>query len=271
MSHLHNNKIILDRANLDKTVPKALQDFFAKHNKIALAFSGGVDSAYLLYAACACNASVMPYYVKAQFQPLFERQDAEELCNQLNIPMQQIKINVLENQDVVANRANRCFYCKREIFTQILSQAAKDGYTEILDGTNASDDAGDRPGMVVLEELHVLSPLRMVGLTKNQIREYSRMAGLFTWNKPAYACLATRIPTGRKITDLDLIKVEQSEDFLFAKGFSDFRVRLTDRGCKIQLPMEQAVRFVQLQSEIFPYLSKNFKEVVLDMEFRKSI
>ena len=116
-----------------------------------------------------------------------------------------LPLNVLELSAVRENPSDRCYHCKNAIFSRILEAAEKDGFLEVMDGTNASDDAGDRPGMRALRELRVLSPLRVCGVTKKALREYSRNAGLFTWNKPAYACLATRVPTGCSI-DPEILK-----------------------------------------------------------------
>lgn len=176
-----------------------LQEFFRQHPKSALGFSGGVDSSYLLYAGISAGAEVRPYFIKTAFQPAFELEDAKRLCAQLGAELSIIELDALANPDVAKNPANRCYYCKTGLFGALQKRALEDGYTVLLDGTNASDEAGDRPGMQALSELHVISPLRLCGLTKPQIRELSREAGLFTWDKPAYACLATRIPTGQRL------------------------------------------------------------------------
>ena len=188
-----------------------LQEFFTEHPKAALGFSGGVDSSYLLYAGIKAGADIRPYFIKTAFQPEFELEDAKRLCAQLGAELHIIKLDALANPDVVKNPANRCYYCKTGLFGTLQARAKADGYTVLLDGTNASDDAGDRPGMKALTEMSVLSPLRLCGLTKAQIREFSREAGLFTWDKPAYACLATRVPTGEAITEALLARVEGAE------------------------------------------------------------
>ena len=162
-----------------------LTDFFAQHPKAALAFSGGADSAFLLYSAAACGADIMPYYVRSQFQPAFEHADARRLAAALGVPLRELEADVLCEDTIVANPADRCYFCKRRIFGAICTAAAADGYSVVLDGTNASDDRGDRPGMRALEQAHVLSPLRLCGLTKAEVRRRSKAAGLFTWDKPA--------------------------------------------------------------------------------------
>ena len=245
-----------------------LNQFFQENNRVALAFSGGVDSSYLLYAAIQAGADVTAYYVKAAFQPQFELDDAIRLAEELKANMKILYVDVLSDEKVTANPADRCYYCKQNIFNTILKAAAEDGYEVLLDGTNASDDAGDRPGMRALKELMVRSPLRECGLTKAEIRRLSKEAGLFTWNKPAYACLATRIPTGEVITKEKLEATEKSEGFMMDLGFSDFRVRQRNGEAKLQLKEEQLPLFVKNRQSILDTLKQYYKEVVLDLEVR---
>lgn len=155
-----------------------LNEFFKEHNKVALAFSGGVDSSYLLYAAIKSGAHVRAYYVNAAFQPQFELDDAMRLAKQLNADMKVLTADVLSNETVVKNPSDRCYHCKNVIFNMILAEAKKDGFTVLMDGTNASDAEDDRPGMRALRELCVYSPLRICGLTKTEIRRRSKEAGL---------------------------------------------------------------------------------------------
>lgn len=245
-----------------------LKEFFVENKKIALAFSGGVDSSYLLYAATANGADVKAYYVKSQFQPDFEYKDAMRLIKKLGCDYEVIEVDVISNEDVSSNPCNRCYYCKRVIFENILKAAQKDGFTTVIDGTNASDDAGDRPGMKALMELEVKSPLRVCGLTKKDVRNLSREAGLFTWDKPAYACLATRIKTGERITNENIRAVEICEDYLFSLGFTDFRVRCSGDQAKIQVSKDDIRQVVELKDEINRVFKKYFKSVVLDLEVR---
>ena len=245
-----------------------LQQFFKEHPKCALAFSGGVDSSYLLYAALQCHADVRAYYVKSAFQPEFEFEDAKKLAGELHADLKVIPVDVLADETVRKNPKNRCYFCKQVIFSTILREAAKDGYTVILDGTNASDDAGDRPGMKALQEMQVLSPLRLSGLTKSEIRRLSKEAGLFTWDKPAYACLATRIPAGEEITAEKLIATEKAEGFLFERGYTDFRVRQMNGTAKLQMREEQLPKLLSERKEILTELKKYYDSVLLDLEVR---
>ena len=246
-----------------------LQEFFGAHPKAALAFSGGVDSSYLLYAARQLGADVKAYYVKTAFQPEFEYQDALRLASQLGADIQVLTLDVLACPDVTVNPKNRCYFCKQHIFGNILRQAKADGYDTVLDGTNASDQVSDRPGMKALQEMKVLSPLRLTGLTKAEIRRLSHEAGLFTWDKPSYACLATRIPTGTEITGADLARTEWAEDHLRSLGFRDLRVRqLGGDLALVQLPEAQMDTFLALRGEITRTLKTRYAGVLLDMEAR---
>ena len=246
-----------------------LQEFFAKNPRAAIAFSGGVDSSYLLYAAVQCGADVHAYFAKTAFQPQFELDDARRLAENVGAKLTVLELDALSSEDVARNPANRCYYCKKVIFNMIMKAAAEDGYTVLLDGTNASDDAGDRPGMKALQELQVKSPLRECGLVKSEIRRLSKEGGLFTWDKPSYACLATRIPTGCEITAEKLQKTEAAEDFLFSLGFSDFRVRMMPNGAaRLQLPENQLPLLMEKRAEILNELKKHYPAVLLDLEVR---
>ena len=246
-----------------------LSEFFQQYPKVALAFSGGADSAYLLYAALRCGAQVRAYYVKSAFQPRFELEDAQRLAKELNADMRVLPVDVLANRQVASNPVDRCYYCKKEIFNAIFHAAAEDGFSVLIDGTNASDDAGDRPGMRALREMSVRSPLRECGFTKAEVRRRSKEAGLFTWDKPAYACLATRISAGVEITAEMLQKTEQAEDFLFSQGFTDFRVRRMGDAARLQLPEAQLPLLLKKRQTVCSELKKSYGAVLLDLEVRE--
>jgi len=245
-----------------------LKDFFTANPSVALGFSGGVDSTYLLYAGLLYGANIKAYYVKTAFQPEWELKEAFAIAKQLGVEVTVLYKDILVEQRVSSNPENRCYYCKQVIFQSIINQAAKDGFTTLIDGTNASDDEADRPGMKALSELSIRSPLRECGMTKQEIRRLSNEAELFTWNKPAYACLATRIPTGRQITAELLSKVEASEDALFSMGFSDFRVRVYENAARLQFPVEQMHEALHKRVDIINAIKPHFQMVFLDLDGR---
>lgn len=245
-----------------------LEDFFREVPKAALAFSGGTDSAFLMWAAKHYGCDVKAYYVSTVFQPEFEKRDAIRLAGELNVPLRIVEKDILAVPEAAANGPRRCYYCKREIFTALWEAAGADGYPVLLDGTNASDDAGDRPGMKALAELEVRSPLRECGISKKEVRRRSKEAGLFTWEKPAYACLATRISSGTRITEADLERAEMAETLLADLGFRDFRVRITGEGARIQATEEQLPLVLEKRKEITGALKDLFPAVSLDLEAR---
>ena len=245
-----------------------LSTFFNENPKTAIAFSGGTDSSYLLYAASKYGIQTKAYYVKTAFQPLFELDDAKRIANELNIDMAVIEDDILKQEQIMINPPERCYFCKKRLFSLIIQAAESDGFSLLLDGTNASDDISDRPGMKALKELSVRSPLRECRLTKEVIRSLSKKAGLFTWNKPAYACLATRIPTGIAITAEKLSNIEKAEDYLHKLGFTDFRIRLFADCAKIQLPENQLDKILKYRVDILQELQKYYSDVLLDLEVR---
>ena len=245
-----------------------LEQFFKENPKAAIGFSGGVDSSYLLFAGLRCGADVRAYYVKSAFQPQFEFEEAKKLANLIGAKMTVLEMDVLRDEQIRANPPDRCYPCKLAIFGALVKQAKADGCPLVIDGTNASDDAGDRPGMKALSELSVRSPLRECGMTKYEIRRLSKEAGLFTWDKPAYACLATRIPTGRAITKELLLCVEKSEDALFSLGFSDFRVRVYNDAARLQFPNDQMSEALNKRWDIIKAIKPYFPIVLLDFEGR---
>jgi uncharacterized protein len=246
-----------------------LQNFFMENPRGAVAFSGGTDSSLLVWAAMEYGRDWRAYYVHSAFQPDFELSDAHKIAEQCRIPLTIITGDILQYPEVAANPANRCYHCKHRIFSMIRGRAAEDGYPLLIDGTNASDDEGDRPGMQALRELEVRSPLRECGLTKADIRALCREADLPTWNKPSYACLATRIPAGTPITDEALRKVEQGESLLSSRGFRDFRIRLHGMAAVIQVTEAQFARAWEERESIRTLLAPVFPLVTLDLSPRK--
>lgn len=246
-----------------------LESFFRQVPRAALGFSGGADSSYLLYAAKQAGAEIGAYYIDTAFQPAFERRDAQRLCRELGVTLTVLSLDVMTAADVLRNDANRCYYCKRALFGALSECTKADGYPVLLDGTNASDDIEDRPGFRVLQELAALSPLRECGLTKGEIRRLSRDAGLFTWDKPAYACLATRVKDA-PLTLAALRRAEQAEDIVAKLGFTDFRVRTKGDSALVEMVTSQYPRALERWGEIEAGLAPLFEDgVALASETRK--
>lgn len=245
-----------------------LQDFFAQNPRAAIALSGGVDSTYLLCAAVQAGAQVRAYFVRSAFQPRFEAEDACRVAREWNVPLRILEVDVLSDKRIAENPENRCYFCKKRIFTSIFEAARADGLSLLLDGTNASDRADDRPGMAALAELGVRSPLRECGLSKQTVRRLAREAGLFTCDKPAYACLATRIPAGTPLTQDRLAATQRAEELLLGLGFTDFRVRLRGADACLQLRAEQLPLLLAQRETILSALKKDYEKVCLDLEVR---
>lgn len=246
-----------------------LKEFFVKYPRVAVAFSGGVDSAYLLYAAGQYAKKVQAYYVKSAFQPQFELDDAMRLSDELKVKIKVINLDILADEKIAENPVERCYYCKRRIFSAIMENAEEDGFSVLLDGTNATDNSKDRPGMKALYELSVLSPLRLCNLTKSEIRRLSKEAGLFTWDKPAYACLATRIPSKEPINERLLKRTEEAEGYLSSLGFVNFRIRTLGDAAKIQVTKKQLLLLLENREKILEKLAKYYESVCLDLEVRQ--
>lgn len=246
-----------------------LKSFFEENPSVAIAFSGGVDSAYLLYEASKYARNVTAYFVKTVFQPWFEQEDAKRLAGGLGVKMKIIELDVLADEAIKANPARRCYLCKKRIFTRIAECAREDGCGVILDGSNLDDNPAQRPGMKALEELNVRSPLREAGLTKAEIRRLSHEAGLFTWDKPSYSCLATRVPTGCELDSGMLEKIERGELALMGLGFKNFRLRWRDGAAKLEMTESQMPMALEKRSEILSALSGEFNEISLDLKGRE--
>ena len=245
-----------------------LKTFFKNNPALALGFSGGVDSSYLLYAGQKYGAKIKAYFIKTAFQPEFELKDAYRIAGQLGTEITVLHNDVLSDPVVASNPVRRCYHCKLRLFSLIKEQALKDGFPVIIDGTNASDNALDRPGMQALSELGVLSPLKECGITKDEVRRLSKEVGLFTWDKPAYACLATRIPVDMPITAELLFKVERSEEALFSLGFTDFRVRVYGEGARLQLRPDQMAGALSQREAIIAAIKPYFPVILMDLAGR---
>jgi uncharacterized protein len=211
----------------------------ADQGSAAVAFSGGVDSSFLCYAArAALGAKAIAITVVSPMLPKCEIECAGEAARKIGIEHVLIEEADIDAR-VAANPRDRCYHCKKIEFGNILRAARERGIAVVLDGSNM-DDLGDyRPGLKALEELRIVSPLREAGMTKADIRELSRRFGLFTWDKPAFACLASRIPYGETIDREKLARIEKAEEALRAYGFRQFRVRAHGNIARIEVAPDE--------------------------------
>lgn len=244
-----------------------IESFFKKYNRVTVAVSGGVDSAVLLYLAKQYADKVYACFVKSEFQPEFELQDALSVCRFLHIELKVINASVLSESKIAYNPKNRCYYCKRKIFSEICS-FAKSNNSSVIEGTNADDDIDDRPGFKAINELGVLSPLRLCGLTKNDVRKIAISVGIPVGQKPSYACLATRVPTGTEITKDILVITEKAESKLFEMGFSDFRVRYDKGNAILELTKEDRLKYLSNKDKIDLLLKPYYKHIQLSDRVR---
>jgi uncharacterized protein len=222
---------------------RRLLELIGRLDGAAVAFSGGVDSSFLCHAAAAAlGARAVAVTIVSPMLPKSEIDGARALARQVGI--EHILVEETEiDEEVAANPGERCYFCKKIEFGAVMRAAGERGITAVLDGSNM-DDLGDyRPGKRALEELGVESPLREAGLHKEEIRELSRRFDLPTWDKPAFACLASRIPYGERIDREKLARIEGAEEALRAAGFRQFRVRSHGDIARVEVAPEERRRF----------------------------
>lgn len=234
----------------------------------AAAFSGGVDSAFLLAAAKeALGDEVIAVTAVSPSLPKRELADAEALCRQLSVRLTVFQSDELELEEYRKNPKNRCYYCKHRLFTRILEIAEENGLAHVIEGSNKDDDGDYRPGMQALAELGIISPLRECGFTKTEIRRLSQEMGLPTYDKPSAACLASRIPYGDEITAEKLCMAEQAEDMLVGLGLKQLRVRIHGDIARIEVLPEQFDTVMTHREEIVhKFRLIGFRYVSLDLQ-----
>ena len=237
---------------------------------VLVAFSGGVDSTFLAKAAFdVLGQRSMAVTVASEIHPAFEAEEAVVLARDIGIRHKVIRVKALDIEGLAENPPDRCYICKRAILSRLTDLAREEGLPVVVEGSNASDTGDFRPGMKAVKEFGVRSPLFEAGLTKDDIRELSCRMGLPTWNKPSYACLASRIPYGERITDEKLRAVERAEDYLRAKGYRVFRVRHHGKVARIELAPGEMKRFLAVED--LDHVAQRVKEfgfsyVALDLE-----
>jgi pyridinium-3,5-biscarboxylic acid mononucleotide sulfurtransferase len=237
---------------------------------VLVAYSGGTDSAYLAWAAGqALGDKAWAITADSASIPESHKRDAEEFVRRYNLRHEYIKTYEFDNPDYVKNDANRCFHCKDELFTQLEEIGRRRGIENIVYGVNV-DDLGDyRPGQNAAKKHQVKAPLVEAGMTKADIRELSRLAGLPTWDRPASACLSSRIPYGTPVTIENVKTVESGEEAIRALGFRQFRVRFHGEVVRIEIApdeMEKALNLETARQFTAIFKDLGFKYVTLDLE-----
>ncbi|HEY5587751.1 MAG TPA: ATP-dependent sacrificial sulfur transferase LarE [Candidatus Paceibacterota bacterium] len=246
-----------------------LKDNLRDLGSVAIAYSGGVDSTFLLkVAADVLGNSVIAITAKSSTYPEREFKEAVKYIEGIGAKHIVIISEELEIEGFAKNPVNRCYYCKKELFSKIRKVADDNNINAVLDGSNADDASDFRPGMKAARELEVISPLKDAGFTKNDIRELSKRLGVPTWNKPAFACLSSRFPYGNEITVEKLSMVERAEQFLLDLGFRQIRVRHHEDIARVEVNAEERDKFfdIKMMDKVGNELkSIGFKYVTLDL------
>lgn len=249
---------------------KRLESIVKCGEKALIAFSGGVDSSYLAYISHrVLGDNMLAVTAAAPWIARREVKEAEDLARQYGFPHRIIKINFSGYNKFFENPQNRCYFCKIGIFSKLKELSVAEGYEVVFEGSNADDASAYRPGIRAITELGIISPLKEAGLTKQEIRELSKEAGLPTADKPAYACLASRFPYGTVLTPEGFDRVEKAEDYLFSLGFTGLRVRDHFPTARIELPEDSMEKFLNksVRAEIIQNLkSLGYRFITLDLE-----
>lgn len=248
---------------------ESLKSRLKELGSVAVAYSGGVDSNFLLKVAKdTLEDKAIAITIHAMMHSDVEINEAREYAKSFNIKHTVLEIDNFDLEEFLENGPKRCYYCKREVFSKIKEIAKENNISYVVDGTNL-DDIGDyRPGIKALEELNIISPLKECNFTKEDIRILSKEMGLSTHNKPAFACLATRIPYGTRIDYKTLRMIEKGEQYLMELGFTQFRVRYHGDIARIEVDKNEIHKFFSvdtLERTNNKFIEIGFKYTTLDM------
>jgi len=246
-----------------------LEEYLKSLGKVAIAFSSGVDSTFLLKVAHdTLGDNAIAITMKSASVPVRELEESAAFCKKEGISQIIAEADQMSIEGFADNPPDRCYICKKALFSKMLSVASDNGFEHVAEGSNM-DDLGDyRPGLKALSELDILSPLREAGLTKSDIRMLSRELDLPTWDKPSFACLATRFVYGDRITEEKLHMIDKAEQKLLDLGFTQFRVRIHGDIARIEIKPEEFGKLIgtDIRSEVNGYLQElGFRYVTMDL------
>lgn len=245
-----------------------LQNWLRQEGRTVVALSGGIDSTLLAYVAGqVLGANAIAVTGRSASVPETDMGFVKEFCLQYQIEHKYIDTHEFNNEEFRKNPENRCYYCKGALFKELQSFALENNYASVLDGTNASDLGGHRPGYKAIQEIeHVKVPYVELNITKQDIRDMAKELGLEVADKPASACLASRVPWGKRIEPTDLLKVDKAEQTLRAMGFTQIRVRHHDDIARIQTIQSEISKAIELRNKIKMELTGlGYKHVTIDM------
>lgn len=249
-----------------------LKKYIRNLKSVLIAYSGGVDSTFLLKASLDAfndKNKVLAVTARSSTYPEREYKEAVEYINELGGNHKVIISEELDIKEFCTNPVDRCYHCKKELYGRLKKIAVEEGYNAIIDGANADDTSDYRPGMKASKEMEVISPLKNLGFSKNEIRILSKYLNLKSWDKPSFACLASRVPYGTHITKEVLNKIEKSEEYLMKIGFKNIRVRFHNELARIEVAPEERKKFFNedLMDSVYDELKKiGFTYVALDLK-----
>ncbi len=248
-----------------------LKEIFQSMKRVVVAFSGGVDSTLLLKMAYDSlgGENVIAVTALSPLYPERELNEVKKLIRTLGARHRLIQSNELEIPGFSKNPPNRCYFCKKKLFSELLDLAKEESIFFVVEGSTLDDDKDHRPGKIAVQELGIRSPLKEAGFTKAEIRELSKALELPTWDKPSFACLASRFPYGEEISGEGLKKVDAAEDYLFGLGFKQVRVRHYENLARIEILKEEIPRLMNgfLRDQVVSHLKEiGYQYVTLDLQ-----